>query len=175
MGILNPSAAFTRDCSALQCMQWCLQCALAARGAALQTAIITRYNVYFYASMEFREKTVYFSKWPMGCSLTPLSQYICILLICCFLRVSSFDRLGTGNVICYLPGVLFLSRRESPGQSLNVARPPLPLSPPVWKAIKFSNCLKGLKKLFMSPGSLSFGLKLQNCKKIYLLQWIECN
>ena len=42
---------------------------------------------------------------------------ICILLTY-WLKLSSIDRLGTGNVICL---ALFLARRESPGQSLNVA------------------------------------------------------
>ena len=42
---------------------------------------------------------------------------IFILLTYC-LKLSSIDRLGTGNLICL---ALSLARRESPAQSLNVA------------------------------------------------------
>ena len=76
---------------------------------------------------EKKQRTFQNSRWAGRVYSGPNSNLdICILLIC--FTESSFDRLGTGNVICYLPGVLSLARRETPGQSLNVATqsPPPP-------------------------------------------------
>ena len=124
-GILNPSAAMARDCSAPgACSDVCSvhwpgppvvqRCKLRSSPADIMSISMHQWN------SEKKQRTFQNSRWAGRVYYGPNSSRY--LYSSDIFTESSFDRLGTGNVICYLPGVLSQARRETPGQLLNVAR-----------------------------------------------------